>query len=109
MSKTHTDDKTISAAENTIEKLISTSEQDSQAAIDEFKINKMIANSDKFQSIAVTTNCRIKDPYALNINNQTINSENSIKLLGIETDNALSFDQHISSLSKKASNELNAI
>ena len=69
----------------------------------------MIANSDKFQSIAVTTNCRIKDPYALNINNQTINSENSIKLLGIETDNALSFDQHISSLSKKASNELNAI
>ena len=56
----------------------------------------MIANSDKFQSIAVTTNCRIKDPYALNINNQTINSENSITLIGIEADNALSFDQHIS-------------
>ena len=103
------DDNTISAAENTIEKLISTLEQDSQAAIDWFKINEMIVNPDKFQATVVKKNCRMKDSYALNINKQTINSENCIKLLGIEMDNTLSFDKHISNLCKKASNQLNAI
>ena len=47
------DDNTISAAANTIEKLTSTLEQDSQAAVDWFKINEMIVNSDKFQAIVV--------------------------------------------------------
>ena len=37
-------DNTISAAENTIEKLISALEQDSQAAIDWFKLNEIIAS-----------------------------------------------------------------
>ena len=103
------DDNTISAAENTIDKLISTLEQDSQAAIDWFKINEMIVNPDKFQAIVIKKNCRMKDSYALNINNQTINSENCVKLLGIEIDNTLSFNKHISTLCKKASNQLNAI
>ena len=43
------DDNTISAAENTMAKLISTLEQDSQDAIDWFKLNDMIVNPDKFQ------------------------------------------------------------
>ena len=51
----------------------------------------------------------MKNAYALNINKQTINSENCIKLLGFEIDNTLSFDKHISNLCKKASNQLNAI
>ena len=69
----------------------------------------MIVNPDKFQATAVRKNCRMKDSYALNINNQTINSENCVKLLGIEIDNAISFNKHISTLCKKASNQLNAI
>ena len=62
----------IRAAEETIEKLISTLEQDSQAAIDWFKINEMIVNPDKFPAIVIKKNCRMKNSYALNINNQTI-------------------------------------
>ena len=73
----------ISAAENTIEKLISISEQDSQAAIGWFKINEIIVNLDKFEVIADKKNCRMKDSYNLNINNQTINSENCVKLFGM--------------------------
>ena len=69
----------------------------------------MIVNPDKFQAIVVKKNCRMKDSYALNINKQTINSENCVKLLVIEIDNTLSFDKHISNLCKKASNQLNAI
>ena len=47
---------TTSTAESTIEKLISTLEQDSQAAIGWFKINEMIVNPDKFQAIVIKKN-----------------------------------------------------
>ena len=50
-----------------------------------------------------------KDPYPLNINDLTINSKNGVKLLGFEIDNKLSFDQHISTVCNKASNQLNGI
>ena len=61
---------------------------------------------DKFQTIFVKKSCRIKDSYALNISNQTINPENCIKLLGIEIDNTLSFEQKNLNLYKKASYQM---
>ena len=103
------DDNTISAAEKTIENLISTLEEESQAVIEWFKMNEMIVNPDKFQTIIIKKNSKMKDSYPLNINDQKINSENCVKLLGIEIDNKLCFEQHISTLCKKASNQLNAI
>ena len=51
----------------------------------------------------------MKGSYPLNVNDLTINSENSGKLLGIEIDNKLSIEQHISTLCNKARNQLNAI
>ena len=51
----------------------------------------------------------MKDSYPLNINDLRSNFENSIKFLGIEIDNTLSFEQHIFTLSNKASNQLNVI
>ena len=69
----------------------------------------MIANSDKFQAIVVNRNNKRKDSYSLNINQEVINSEYCVKLLGVEIDNKLSFERHISTLVKKASNQLNAI
>ena len=69
----------------------------------------MIANSDKFQAIVVNRNNKRKDSYSLNINQEVINSEYCVKLLGVEVDNKLSFERHISTLVKKASNQLNAI
>ena len=99
----------ISAAENAIEKLISTLEQDSQVAIDWFKIKEMIVNPDKCQAIVIKRSCRMNYYYALNINNQTNISQNFVKLIGIEIDNTLSFDKHISNRCKRASNQFNAI
>ena len=46
----------------------------------------------------------MKDSYPLNIYDLTVNSENSLKLLGIEIDNKLYF-----TLCNKASNQLNTI
>ena len=50
----------------------------------------------------------MKDSYPLNINDLTIHSENSVKLLGIEIDNKLPFEKYFSTLCNKASNQLNA-
>ena len=61
----------------------------------------MIVNPDKFQAIAVKTNNKMKDSYSLNIDQEVINSENCVKLLGVEIDNKLSFEKHISTLVKK--------
>ena len=69
----------------------------------------MIVNPEKFQAIVVKKNAKMKDSYPLNINDLTINSENSVKLLGIEIDNKLPFEQHIATLGNKASDKLNAI
>ena len=103
------DDNTISAAEKTIENLISTLEEESQTVIEWFKMKEMIVNPDKFQAIIIKKNSKMKDSYPLNINDQKINFENCVKLLGSEVDNKLCFEQHISTLCKKASNQLNAI
>ena len=54
----------------------------------------MIVNPDKFQSMIISSK---KD------------LSKSVKLLGIEIDNTLNFEKHISNICKKASNELNAI
>ena len=51
----------------------------------------------------------MEDSYPLNINLEVINSENCVKLLKVEIDNKLSFEKHISTLGKKASNQLNTI
>ena len=66
----------------------------------------MIVNPEKFQAIVIKKNCRMKDSYDLNINNQTINSENCVKVLGIEIDNTLSFDKYISTLCKKSNQSI---
>ena len=47
------DNNTISAAEDTIKKINSTLKQDSQVAIDWFKINEMIVNPVKYQTTVV--------------------------------------------------------
>ena len=57
-------------------------------------------------------NAKIKDSYPLNINDLTINSKSRVKLLDIEidkNDRKLSFEQDISTLCKKASNQSNDI
>ena len=72
-------------------------------------MNDMIVNPGKFQSIIIKKNSKMKDSYPPNINDQKINSANCVKVLGIEIDNKLCFEQHISTLCKKASNQLNAI
>ena len=65
----------------------------------------MIINPDKFQAIVVKKNRRMKDSYVLNINTQTTNTENCVKLLGIEIGNTLSFDRMLIPIKNKVINK----
>ena len=69
----------------------------------------MIVNPNKFQAIVLKRNNKMKDSYLLNINQEVINTENCVKLVGVEIDCKLPFKKLISALGKKASNQLNAI
>ena len=65
-------------------------------------------SADKFQAIIVKQNPDICNQYSFNIDGNQVSSKKSVKLLRIIIGNKLSFDEHVSSLCKKASNQLNA-
>ena len=50
-----------------------------------------------------------KEKINLNINGAEIKCQNSVTLLGVEIDNELNFNNHISNICKKAGNKINAI
>ena len=52
---------------------------------------------------------KIEHKYEIFIGNMKTTSEHSVRLLGIEIDNQLNFDNHVSTLCKKAGSQLNTI
>ena len=66
----------------------------------------MIVNPDKFQSMIISSKKDLSKS-VLNINGVELTMEPSVKLLGIEIDNKLNFEKHISNICRKASNQLN--
>ena len=69
----------------------------------------MFANPSKFQVTVVHHNKNINGNYTLKVKNVEIDSKNSVKLLDIENYNKLLFHKHITSLYKKAANQLHLI
>ena len=69
----------------------------------------MIVNPDKFQAFIVQRNNTLTQEHKIIVGDQEIETKNRVKLLGIEIDNKLDFDYHVSTLCKKASNQLHTI
>ena len=67
----------------------------------------MKANPDKFQAIAVGKHLKDEN-ITFNLDNDIINCEEHVKLVGVIIDFKLNFDLHISNVCKKASRQLNA-
>ena len=104
----YADDNTLSFSSPDYDILISTLEAESQVLIDWFKDNKMQANPDKFQVLAVGKKTFAKNP-SIKIQNNILSCEETVKLLGIDIDYQLKFDQRISNLCRKASQQLNVL
>ena len=85
--------------ENVIYKLI----KDSLLLIKWFLNNKMKANPEKFQAIAVGEQTRNED-ITCNLENNVIKCEENVKLLGVTLDFQLNFNTHVSNICKRASN-----
>ena len=79
----YADDNTLSFSSPDYDILISTLEAESQVLIDWFKDNKMHANPDKFQVLAVGKKTFAKNP-SVQIQNNILSCEETVKLLGID-------------------------
>ena len=103
------DDNTISAFSKDLQELIKRLEDASECAIKWLTINCMIVNPGKFQSIIVESNKGKINPQSLKINSNFIETSESVKLLGIEIDNQLNFQSHVSTICRRAAGQLHAL
>ena len=103
------DNNALSAWANTISELINKLQPDSNIAIEWFKMNKMIVNPDKFQAIVLNKKRSDLTNTNFQVDNQVIKLVSSIELLGIQIDDKLNFNLHISKYCKSAANQLNAL
>ena len=101
------DDNTIYAGSNDLSSLLELLENEGNSAVKWFKNNNMIVNPEKFQAMILGQ--RNQEKHHLKINNQNIEAKTQVTLLGLVIDKELNFDNHISSICKKSSNQLNAL
>ena len=100
------DNYTIHANSVEMERLLAILENESETVIKWFKQNRMTVNLDKIQAIVLGRH-KQKEKINLNINGAEIKGQNSV--IGVEIDNELNFNNHISIICKKARNKINAI
>ena len=104
----YADDNTLSYIHHDFDTLVNVLERESGLLIDWFKVNRMQANPEKFQALAVGKRTFSKTP-VFTIDSVLVPCEESVKLLGIEIDYQLNFDAHIKSICRKASQQLNVL
>ena len=99
----------MSAFSSSIIDLISILEKDSEIAIKWFKDNNMSVNPEKFHGFIVNRCGRHNGVYNMSFAGFEISTESLVNLLGINIDDKLNFNKHISQLCKRAAGQLNAI
>ena len=103
------DDNTLSSFAKIIENLISIVESESEIAINWFKDNHMIVNPGKFKAIIFDKRKGNHTNQIININQKEIKAVSKVKLLGIEIDDKLNLNHHITNIYKSASNQLTVL
>ena len=100
----YADDTTVYSKEENITKLLSLLETETSVVLNWFRINEMKSNDDKCHFIVAN-----REDVSLNLENDIINSSNSVKLLGVIIDKKLNFNEHVSKLCKKGNQKLHAL
>ena len=102
------DDNTITAVCHELADLVKILETEGELSVGWFRENEMVVNSGKFQAIIVNRK-EEQAAHKLIIDNKEIKTTNSIKLLGINIDDQVRFNELISILCSKAAMQLNAL
>ena len=102
----YADDNTISYVGSNVDEVIVNLQNVTALMLKWFECNYLKANSEKFQCILYGKG-NIETPII--INNHSVMSQNSVKLLGVNIDSGLSFSAHIAEICKKAGKQLNAL
>ena len=84
-------------------------ESEINIAIDWFLKNEMIINPDKFQAIFLDRKKSNFGNIPLTLDNQAIKSFPSADLLGINLDDNLNFNLHVTNICRSAANQLNVL
>mgnify|MGYP001793765379 FL=1 len=100
----YADDTTPYASGKDISSVISSLEEASFILFDWFKNNQMQGNPDKCHVLLST-----QEKYSININGKVIENSSQEKLLGVNIDSGLKFNDHIKSICGKARAKLNAL
>ena len=98
------DNKLTNFAQN-IQTLISVLESESNIAIDWFERNKIIVNPGKFQSIIIDKKKQDHTKETFEIGDKVIKASPSVKLLGVQIDDKLNFNLHITNICRSAANQ----
>ena len=100
----YADDNTTYCSRFSLDKVINKLELCTNKLFNWFRGNHMKANADKCYLLVTT-----KSAVSANIGKFVINNSNEEKLLGIKIDTKFSFENHVSSLCKKASQKLHTL
>ena len=100
----YADDNTPYSADYTVDEVLCSLQNSSKSMFHWFENNGMRANPEKSNLILTKPNTIETQTCG-----ETINSTEMVKLLGINIDNKLTFEQHVDSLCNKASQKLNAL
>ena len=104
----YADDNTLSFLSPDFEELTKVLQCEGKILIAWFRFNCMQANPNKFQTIAAGKRTHEKST-SFKFGSIDIKCDEVVKLLGIDIDFRLNFDNHISNICKKASQQLNVL
>ena len=106
----YADDNSTYTIEKDIMKLLTTLETETSSVLNWFKYNEMKPNPNKCHLIVADINRRYYTSKSyIYLENEFIESEEYVKLLGVKIDQKLSFKEHIEGLLKKSNQKLHAL
>ena len=103
----YANDTTIYTCNKNLDNIVHKLENDCTIALKLFPDNFMKLNADKCHLLVLGQRC--DDPVTVTIGSANVVNSDEEKLLGVQIDSKLSFDNHVFKLCQKASNKLYAL
>ena len=106
----YADDNSLYAIDDNVLDLLKILNSETSTVLKWFKVNEMKPNSEKCRLIiASNNNINYSSSSYVYLDNDLIESEKTVKLLGVEIDDQLNFNEHITTILKKGNQKLHAL